>query len=137
MLVANSCILTGTVLYTKRNGDKHFVVTDASMTENIRPALYQAEHPIMVFSESAEGESLVADIVGPVCESGDFLGEQVSIRSASPGDFIGVFDSGAYTMSMASNYNLRPLAAEYLLSDGKWVCIRKRQTIEEMINRGL
>lgn len=137
MLVANSCILAGTVLYHKRNGDKHFLVTDASMTENIRPALYQAEHPIMVFTESEEGNPITADVVGPVCESGDFLGEQVKLMTATPGDFIGVFDSGAYTMSMASNYNLRPIAAEYLLSDGEWVSIRKRQTIEELINRGL
>ncbi len=135
-LVANTCMIVSKVLYTKRNGEKQFAIIDASMTENIRPALYKSKHSIVKLNPEESDKTEIVDIVGPVCETSDYLGLDVSIQQLKRGDFVGILDSGAYTSVMASNYNLRPFRAEYLWIDSKMELIRKPQDLEEIINAG-
>ena len=135
-MVANTVMIISKVLYTKRNGEKQFAVIDASMTENIRPALYEAKHSIVKLNPDESDKDEIYDIVGPVCETSDYLGLDVSIQQLKRGDFVGILDSGAYTSAMASNYNLRPFRAEYLWKNNKMELIRKPQDIEELINAG-
>ncbi len=132
ILVAQAGALLTRVLYTKRNGSKHFVITDAAMNDLIRPALYQAHHEIVPVVLSERGTQ-VADIVGPVCESGDFFArdrETVELRS---GDLAVLLDAGAYGMSLASQYNTRVRAAEVLVSGGEVKLVRRRETVAEML----
>ncbi|MCK6600963.1 MAG: diaminopimelate decarboxylase [Bacteroidetes bacterium] len=131
-LVANCCLLMTQVLYTKRNGDKLFAVVDGSMTENIRPSLYGANHPI-IKAGSSETANLIYDVVGPVCESGDFLGESIALPPVKRGDYLALLEAGAYTTAMASNYNMRPTAAEYWVENGKLTLTRRKQNINEWL----
>jgi len=135
-IVANTCMIISKVLYTKRNGEKQFAIIDASMTENIRPALYKAKHQIVKLNPNDTDNKEKYDIVGPVCETSDYLGLDVSIQKLKRGDFVGILDSGAYTSVMASNYNLRPFRAEYLWKDNKMELIRKPQDVNEIISAG-
>lgn len=132
-VVANTCAILTRVLYTKTNGDKNFAIVDAAMTDNIRPSLYGSVHPIVKIGQGSVSETLVYDVVGPVCESGDFLGEDVSLSQCKRGDFLAILDSGAYTSAMASNYNMRPLLPEYLEKDGCLIEIRRRQNVNEWL----
>jgi diaminopimelate decarboxylase len=120
------------VLYRKANGPKQFVIVDAGMNDLIRPALYQSHHEIIPLRRSS-GESIVADVVGPVCESGDFLARNREIANVLPGDLLAVCTVGAYGFVAASNYNTRPRAAEVLVEDGSWRVVRKRETLEDLI----
>jgi len=131
-LVAASCLLMTQVLYTKRNGEKLFAVVDGAMTENIRPSLYGAFHPI-IKAGSTEDSNLTYDVVGPVCESGDFLGESVHLPALKRGDYLAVLEAGAYTSAMASNYNMRPTAAEYWVENGQLALYRRKQSINEWL----
>jgi diaminopimelate decarboxylase len=131
-LVAAAGVLLTRVLYLKRNGDKRFVIVDAGMNDLLRPALYQAHHriePVM----PRPGAAFVADIVGPVCESGDFLARGREVLPLEPGDLLAVRDVGAYGFVMASNYNLRPRAAEALIEDGAVRLIRRRETFDDLV----
>jgi diaminopimelate decarboxylase len=131
-LVAQAGALLTRVLYTKQNGDKHFVVTDAGMNDLIRPALYQAHHeivPVVVSDRALQ----TADIVGPVCESGDFFAKDRESAEMLPGDLVAVLDAGAYGMSLASNYNSRARAAEVMVEDGKPRLVRRRETLAELM----
>lgn len=132
-IVANTCAILTSVLYTKRNGDKDFAIVDAAMTDNIRPSLYGSIHPIIKIGNTQQPQEKVYDVVGPVCESGDFLGEDVLLPELHRGDVLAILDSGAYTSAMASNYNMRPLSPEYLESNGELIEIRRRQKINEWI----
>lgn len=132
-IVANSCAIFSTVLYTKRNGEKNFAICDAAMTENIRPSLYGSVHTIVKIVDEQYTQKSLYDVVGPVCESGDFLGENISLPELNRGDVIAILDSGAYTAAMASNYNMRPLSPEYLEKNGELIEIRRRQNINEWI----
>ena len=130
-LVGNAGTLLTRVEFVKQNGDKNFVVVDAAMNDLMRPALYQAYHHI----ENAEPSPVAlfaADIVGPICETGDFLAKDRMI-SAQEGDFLVVRSAGAYASSMAGNYNTRPRAAEVLVNGSEAKIVRRRETLEEML----
>ena len=130
-LVGNAGTLLTRVEFVKQNGDKNFVVVDAAMNDLMRPALYQAYHHI----ENAEPSPVAlfaADIVGPICETGDFLAKDRMI-SAQEGDFLVVRSAGAYASSMAGNYNTRPRAAEVLVNGSEAKIVRHRETLEEML----
>jgi len=130
-LTANAGYFITKVLYEKINGDKRFVIVDGAMNDLIRPSLYNAYHKIEVLSESEETSK--ANIVGPVCESGDFFAKNVEVPMTQEGDLIIVHSAGAYGFTMASNYNTRGRVAEVAVEDGKDRLIRKRETFEDLI----
>jgi diaminopimelate decarboxylase len=131
-LVATAGVLLTRVLYRKQNNGKEFVVVDASMTELIRPALYQAHHEIIPLRKSVLG-TIKADVVGPVCETGDFLARDREMANVLPGDMLAVCTAGAYGMAASSNYNARPRPAEILVDDAGWKIIRPRETFDDLI----
>ena len=143
-IAANAGVLLARVLRVKRSGGRRFVIVDAAMNDLIRPALYQAYHfvwPVQAdgyVPESRGGEQPfealeVCDIVGPVCECGDFLARERAIPPVRRGELLAVFSAGAYAMSMASQYNSRPRAAEVLVCDGRARLIRRRETCEDLV----
>jgi len=131
-LVAQAGALVTRVLYVKRNGKKTFVIVDAAMNDLIRPALYQAYHEIAAVAPRA-GRAAAVDIVGPVCETGDFFARDRKLPPVEPGDLLAVLDAGAYGMVQSSNYNTRPRPAEVLLQGGEATLIRRRETIADLI----
>ena len=131
-LVAQAGALVTRVLATKQNGAKKFVITDAAMNDLIRPALYQAHHEIVPVVLSERGLQ-VADIVGPVCESGDFFARDRETVEMRAGDLVALLDAGAYGMSLSSQYNTRARAAEVLVEGGKARLVRRRETIEDLL----
>lgn len=130
-LVGNAGDLLTRVEYVKRNEDKNFVIVDAAMNDLMRPALYQAYHRIEP-AETPSAAPFTADIVGPICETGDFLAKDRRI-AAQAGDLLVVRGAGAYAASMAGNYNARRRAAEVLVSDSQARLVRRRETVEEML----
>lgn len=128
-IVGNAGILLTRVLYLKSNGEKHFAVVDAAMNDLIRPSLYQAWQAILPVEASSGKEAKRYDIVGPVCETGDFLGKDRELAIA-PGDLLAVRSAGAYGFTMSSNYNSRPRAAEILVDGDHAHVIRQRETVE-------
>ena len=130
-LVGNAGDLLTRVEYVKRNEDKNFVIVDAAMNDLMRPALYQAYHRIEA-AEPPSAAPFTADIVGPVCETGDFLAKDRRI-AAQAGDLLVVRGAGAYAASMAGNYNARRRAAEVLVSGSQARLVRRRETVEEML----
>ena len=131
-LVANAGILLTRVLYRKRSGGTDYVVVDAGMTELLRPSHYDAYHRIDVVGPRP-GSDVVADIVGPVCESGDFLARSRSLPDVQPGDLLAVHSVGAYGFVMASHYNARPHAAEVLVDGDKWALATARETYADLV----
>lgn len=132
-LVAQAGALVTRVLFVKKNGEKTFVITDAGMNDLIRPTLYQAHHEIVPVAATKSRRRMVADVVGPVCETGDFFARDRELAAVKPGDLVAILDAGAYGMSLASNYNTRPRAAEVLV-EGKWArLIRRRETVPDML----
>ena len=137
-LVAQAGGLLTRVLGTKQNGSKRFVITDAAMNDLIRPALYQAHHEIVPVTQQAaakqEGSWFeTVDIVGPVCESGDFFAHDRDLPPLAAGDLALLLDAGAYGMSQASNYNTRPRPAELLIDAGAAHLIRRRETFDDLL----
>lgn len=130
-LVGNSGVFVTKVLYEKNNGDKRFVVVDGAMNDLIRPSLYSAFHKIDLIG--GYGKSSLADIVGPVCESGDFLAKDVEILQTNHDDLIVVKSAGAYGFSMSSNYNTRARVAEVAYENGQTRLIRKRESYEDIV----
>ncbi len=130
-LVAQAGALLTRVLVVKKNGTKTFVITDAAMNDLIRPALYQAHHEILPVVKSSRSGAVV-DIVGPVCESGDFFARDRALPKVKPGDLVALLDAGAYGMSQASNYNTRPRPAELLVDGGEARLIRRRETWKDL-----
>ncbi|HKS05214.1 MAG TPA: diaminopimelate decarboxylase [Gemmatimonadaceae bacterium] len=130
-LVANSGVLLTRVLYRKRSGGTEYVVVDAGMTELVRPSHYDAFHAIEAV-ELRDGE-LVADIVGPVCESGDFLAKGRTISAVEARDLLAVQSAGAYGFVMASHYNARPRAAEVIVDGGQWALSTARETYADLV----
>jgi len=130
-MVANAGAFFTRVLYEKNNGKKRFVIVDGAMNDLIRPSLYDAYHRIEALG--VEGEHSDADVVGPVCESGDFLGKNVSLPPLNHNDIIVVHSAGAYGFTMASNYNTRSKPAEVALEGGKDRLIRRRESYEDQI----
>jgi diaminopimelate decarboxylase len=131
-IVAEAGVLLTRVLYRKINGDRQFVIVDAGMNDLIRPALYHSHHEIIPLRENHAG-TITADVVGPVCESGDFLARGREIANVMPGDVLAVCTAGAYAFVAASNYNARPRAPEILVEGSKYRVIRKRETNEDLI----
>jgi diaminopimelate decarboxylase len=131
-IVAQAGALLARVLYVKKQGKKTFVITDAAMNDLIRPALYQAHHEIVPVRRR-EGKARVVDVVGPVCESGDFFARDRKLAPVEPGDLVALLDAGAYGMAQTSNYNTRPRAAEVLVERGKARLIRRRETIADLL----
>jgi diaminopimelate decarboxylase len=134
-LVAQAGALVARVLYRKRNGTKEFLVTDAGMNDLIRPALYGAHHEIVSIERPVRGEAqtMLMDVVGPVCESGDFFARDRAMPDVQPGALIALLDAGAYAMSIASNYNSRGRAAEVLVEGKRARLVRRRETIDDQL----
>ncbi len=130
-MVANAGAFFTRVLYEKQNGERRFVIVDGAMNDLIRPSLYNAYHKIEALG--VEGETTPADVVGPVCESGDFFGKNVPLPPLSHNDIIVVQSAGAYGFTMASNYNTRPKPAEVALQGGEDRLIRRRETYEDQV----
>lgn len=132
-IVAPAGALLTRVLYRKSNDGKKFLVVDAAMNDLLRPCLYNAHHRIVPVASSESSEFEITDVVGPVCESGDFLARDRELPLVHEGDLLAVLDAGAYGMALASNYNSRPRPAE-VLTDGKSAkLIRKRETIRDLL----
>jgi diaminopimelate decarboxylase len=132
-LVAQAGALVARVLYRKRNGTKEFLITDAGMNDLIRPALYGAHHEIVSVERPAQDELHTMDVVGPVCETGDFFARDRPMPDVQPGALIALLDTGAYAMSIASNYNSRGRAAEVLVEGKRVKLVRRRETIEDQL----
>ena len=130
-LVAQGGVLLTRVISTKANGARRFVITDAAMNDLIRPALYGAHHEVLPIRQG-DRETAIADIVGPVCESGDFFARDRALPLVRSGDLLAILDTGAYGMSLSSNYNTRPRAAEVLVENGSARLIRRRETMDDL-----
>ena len=130
-LVGNAGILLTRVLYRKRSGGKEFIITDAGMTDLLRPSHYNAFHRIEAVNPT--GRTTVADVVGPICESGDFLALDRQIDDARPGDLLAVQSTGAYGFVMASNYNSRPRPAEVLVDGDRFAVITRRESYDDLV----
>ena len=131
-IVAEAGVLLTRVLYRKTNGDRQFVIVDAAMNDLIRPALYHSHHEIIPLRQSQAG-TITADVVGPVCETGDFLARAREIANVMPGDLLAICTAGAYGFVAASNYNARPRAPEILVEGGKYRVVRKRESLDDLI----
>jgi diaminopimelate decarboxylase len=131
-LVAEAGSLLARVLYVKRNGKKTFVITDAGMNDLIRPALYQAYHEIVPVAPRP-GRKRMVDVVGPVCETGDFFARDRLLPELRVGDLVAILDAGAYGLSLSSNYNSRPRPAEVLIEGKSVRLIRRRETMEDLL----
>ena len=129
-LVAGAGVLLARVEYRKRNGDRNFAITDAAMNDLLRPALYDAWHDVVCVTEKPSTDSIL-DVVGPVCESADFLarGRRLDVE---PGDLLAVQNAGAYAFVMSSNYNARPRAAEVMVDGGRAHLVRARERVEDL-----
>ena len=127
---AAGVLLTG-VVYRKKSGEKDFIVADAGMNDLLRPSLYDAHHEIRAVEQN--GSVTGADLVGPVCESGDYLARDRELPDAQEGDLLAVMDAGAYGFSMASNYNSRPRPAEVMVSGERWSVVREREHYADLV----
>jgi diaminopimelate decarboxylase len=132
-ILARAGALLTRVLYVKENSARTFVVVDAAMNDFLRPALYAATHRVEPVRRSSPGKPVLADVVGPVCETGDFFARDAEIERPEEGNLLAVRDAGAYGFAMASNYNFRPRAAEVLVEDGAPRVIRRRETWEDLV----
>ena len=134
LIVGNAGILLTRVLYVKRGEAKTFVIVDAGMNDLVRPTLYEAHHDIWPVHEQPVGAPrIVADVVGPVCESGDFLALGRSLPTPRPGDLLAVMTAGAYGAVQAGTYNSRPLVPEVIVRASEWAVVRPRVSAEELI----
>lgn len=121
------------VLYVKQNGSKRFIVTDAAMNDLLRPALYKAHHEIVPVLRKQDSNSGVFDVVGPVCETGDFFARDRELPEVAEGELLAILDAGAYGMALSSNYNTRPRPAEVLVKGRSVNLVRKRETISDVL----
>ncbi|MGH7653199.1 MAG: diaminopimelate decarboxylase [Gemmatimonadaceae bacterium] len=128
---AASGVLLARVLYRKRSGGKDYVIADAGMTELLRPSHYDAYH--LIESAAPNGERAVVDVVGPVCESGDFLAQDREMDAVEPGDLLVIHTAGAYGYVMSSNYNARPRAAEVLVDGARFAVVTARESYEDLV----
>ncbi|MBA3760933.1 MAG: diaminopimelate decarboxylase, partial [Gemmatimonadales bacterium] len=130
-LVGSAGVLLTRVLYRKQSGGKEFVVVDAGMNDLVRPSHYQAYHEIVELVEQGRTSARV-DVVGPVCETGDFLALDRTLPGVEAGDELALLGAGAYGFVMASNYNSRPRPPEVIVDEGKWWIAREREKIEDL-----
>ena len=133
LLVGNAGVLLTRVRYIKPTASKKFVIVDAGMNDLIRPALYQSYHEIVPLREPATADREAVDVVGPVCESGDFFAQDRDLPEMKEGDLAALMSAGAYGFAMASNYNSRLLSAEVLVQGDRFSLIRRRQTMDDLI----
>ena len=131
-IVAAAGVLLTRVLYRKRNGDKEFLIVDGAMNDLIRPSLYGAHHEIVPLRKNGL-PPVTVDVVGPVCETGDFLARDRVMANAMPGDFLAVLTAGAYGFVLSSNYNSRPRAPEVLVDGATWRIIRQREKYQDLV----
>ena len=131
-IVGPAGVLLTRVLYRKCNGSKQFVIVDAAMNDLLRPSLYRAHHDIVPVRKSSLLR-ITADVVGPVCETGDFLARDREMADAMPGDYLAIMTAGAYGFALSSNYNSRPRAVEALVEGDKFRVIRARETYADLI----
>jgi diaminopimelate decarboxylase len=124
-------VLLTSVIYRKKSGDKDFIVADAGMNDLLRPSLYDAHHEVRPVSEDGTVEN--ADLVGPVCESGDYLARDRELPDAREGDLLAIMCAGAYGFSMASNYNSRPRPAEVFVRGDRWSVVRERESTADLV----
>lgn len=132
-IVGPAGVLLTRVLYRKRTPSKEFVVVDAAMNDLIRPALYRAHHDILPLHHAPGSAAIVADVVGPICETGDFLARDRELADVQPGDYLAVSSAGAYGFVQSSNYNSRPRVPEVLVEGGHWRTIRERESYQDLI----
>jgi len=132
VIVGNAGILATQVLYTKTGEDKDFVIVDAAMNDLVRPSLYDAYHAIQPVIKGRKGAAK-ADVVGPICESGDFLARDRKLPQVESGDLLAVMSAGAYGFTMSSNYNSRRRVAEVMVKGGEFFVVRKRESYEDLI----
>lgn len=132
-IVGNAGVLVTRCLYEKKGTAKTFKIVDAGMNDLIRPALYEGHHEIVPLKQPESDELIKVDVVGPICESGDFFCQDRPLPDFNPGDHIALMSAGAYGFVMASNYNSRPLPAEILVEGDEATLIRKRQTLDDLI----
>ncbi|MBF0215160.1 MAG: diaminopimelate decarboxylase [Magnetococcales bacterium] len=133
VIVGNAGILVASVEYIKDGEEKRFIITDAGMNDLLRPALYDAHHTILPVMRRFDREEILADVVGPICETGDFLAKDRILPEFNPGELLAVRSAGAYGFSMSSNYNTRPRAAEVMVSEDRFTVVRPRETIQQLM----
>lgn len=133
LIVGNAGIMVTRVIYKKENEGKHFIIQDGAMNDLIRPTLYDAHHEILAVDEALNEKAIEADVVGPVCETGDYLAKGRRLADVGPGDLLAVMTAGAYGAVQSGTYNTRPLIAEVLVKGDQWAIVRPRQTYEELL----
>jgi diaminopimelate decarboxylase len=134
MIVGNAGILVTRVIYLKQGAAKNFVVIDAAMNDLIRPTLYEAHHDILPVREAGSGApTVVADVVGPVCETGDYLALGRNMPEPKPGDLLAIMTAGAYGAVQSGTYNTRPLVPEVLVKDNQYAVVRPRIGVDALI----
>jgi diaminopimelate decarboxylase len=133
VLVGNAGVLVTKVLYVKETDVKRFIVVDGAMNDLIRPVLYEAYHAILPVRRRASRPAIIADVVGPVCESGDFFARERELAEPESGDLLAVMSAGAYGFVMSSNYNSRPRAPEILVDGSEAYVIRERETFDDLV----
>ena len=132
-IVGAAGVLLTRVLFRKQTPRKEFIVVDAAMNDLIRPALYQSHHEIIPVEEPGQSAQILADVVGPVCETGDFLARNREMPAVLPGALLAVRTAGAYGFVLSSNYNSRPRVPEVMVEGGTWRIVRKRETLDDLI----
>ncbi|OYW70989.1 MAG: diaminopimelate decarboxylase [Verrucomicrobia bacterium 12-59-8] len=132
-MVGNAGVMLTKVLYEKRGSAKIFKIVDAGMNDLIRPTLYEGWHQIVPLKQPANATVEKVDVVGPICESGDFLAQNRELPLVKEGEYLAVLSAGAYGFTMASNYNTRPMPAEILVDGDKATVVRERQTLEDVL----
>jgi diaminopimelate decarboxylase len=130
-IAGNAGVLVGRVVYTKEGDTKRFLIGDTAMNDLIRPSLYGSFHAVQPLRQGNTARP--ADLVGPICESGDFLAKDRDLPDMEPGDLYAVMSAGGYGFSMSSNYNSRPRAAEVLVKGGRYWVVRRRETYEDLV----
>ncbi|MBF0342317.1 MAG: diaminopimelate decarboxylase [Magnetococcales bacterium] len=133
VIVGNAGVLVARVEYVKQGEEKRFIITDAGMNDLIRPALYDAHHAILPVTRRFDREEILADVVGPICESADFLARDRMIPEFLAGELLAVRSAGAYGFTMSSNYNSRPRAAEVMVRQDRFAVVRPRETIQQLL----
>ncbi len=133
VIAGNAGVMLTHVLYIKETGTKNFAIVDAAMNDLLRPSLYQAHHDILPVRQVPNASDAVFDVVGPVCESGDFLAQGRTMPEVKAGDLLAVMSAGAYGFTMASNYNSRPRVPEVLVKGGESFVIRDRETFDDLV----
>jgi diaminopimelate decarboxylase len=132
-IVGPAGVLLTRVLHRKKTPSKEFVVVDAAMNDLIRPSLYRSHHDILPLRETSANAEIVADVVGPICETGDFLARDRALADVQPGVYMAIASAGAYGFAQSSNYNSRPRAAEVLVDGSQWRVIRERESYADLV----